>query len=461
MKKSFLALLGAIAFICGCDGTGMSQQQGEIQIASSSKDVVKIDPDGGKESVRFSSALDWYIECSDEWVTIDPMEGGPGPARISISAAANETDEARQAVVNICSEGFVYPLTVTQEIYVPEFELLQSEREFSCLGGELTVTLSSEIEYEVVVDADWLKEAVSKSPRKYEHQFTVEENTAAEPRTAVISFVSDRFTKEFTLIQRAAGTSQDDWKIDEFVHRSLAMRFTGDWCGYCPYMATAFDSAKRSMGGLLELVSLHGGGSKYDFSGTTTLTKRFSVTGFPTGIVDARASIPNYQSTATTASVAMDVAKETQATYPARTGIALSSTLNGTALTVDLSLYVKEADDYKVVVLVLEDGIVGYQNGAGNNYTHNDTARLALTSISGDSVKITEDGTIWNQTYTADLNSKWVADNLKLLVYVEKPYGSQSAVKGVDGAEYGRYGDTYVDNCRVVKVGETVQLELN
>ena len=243
MKKSFIALLSVVAFLWGCDDVGISQQ-GEIQLASSSKDTVAIDPDGGQESVRFSSALDWHIECSDEWVTVDPMEGGPGPARISISADANETDAARRAVVNICSEGFVFPVTVTQEVYVPEFYLTKSEKEMSCLGGELTVTVKSEVEYEVDVNVDWVKSAASKASHKTDHQFIVEENPLSESRVAVISFVSSKGTIEFTLTQRPAGTSQDDWKIDEFVHRSLAMRFTGDWCGYCPYMATAFESAK-------------------------------------------------------------------------------------------------------------------------------------------------------------------------------------------------------------------------
>ena len=459
MKKSFIALLSVIAFLWGCDDVGISQQ-GEIQLASSSKDAVAIDPDGGQESVRFSSALDWHIECSDEWVTVDPMEGGPGPARISISADANETDAARRAVVNICSEGFVFPVTVTQEVYVPEFYLTKSEKEMSCLGGELTVTVKSEVEYEVDVNVDWVKSAASKASHKTDHQFIVEENPLSESRVAVISFVSSKGTIEFTLTQRPAGTSQDDWKIDEFVHRSLAMRFTGDWCGYCPYMATAFESAKSQMGDALELLSLHGGGSAYDFSGTTTLAKRYGVSSFPTGVIDARATIPNYSSTTTTATAAIDVAKETQEAYPVKTGIAFSSTLDGTELTVDLSLYVKEADEYKVVVILMEDNIIGYQNGGGNNYTHNDVARLALTSVSGDAVTVTADGTVWNHKYTGTVKNSWKAENLKLLVFVEKPYGSQQVVTGVSAANYGNFGNTYIDNCRVVKVGETAGLEL-
>jgi hypothetical protein len=225
-------------------------------------------------------------------------------------------------------------------------------------------------------------------------------------------------------------------------------------------MATAFESAKVQMGESLVLVNLHEINSNYGFSGTETLLRRFKVSGFPSGIVDARALIQNYSSTATTAAVAMDVAEETGANYPAKSGIACKSTLDGTSLTVDLSLYFKEADDYMVTVLLLEDDIVGYQNGGDSNYRHDDVARLAVTSISGDAVKVENDGTVVNKTYTATVKSSWKAENLEVLVYVEKPYGSQSKVKGVSGASYGNYGDTYIDNCRVVKVGEVGALEL-
>jgi hypothetical protein len=225
-------------------------------------------------------------------------------------------------------------------------------------------------------------------------------------------------------------------------------------------MGTAFDSAKSQMGSALELVSLHGADSDLEFSGTNELVNRFRVSGFPTGVVDARASIPNYSSTATTASVAVGVAQETQQAYPAKTGIELESSLDGTRLTVDLGLYVKEADSYRVTVLLMEDGIYGYQNGGSNNYEHKDVARLALTSMSGETVRISEDNQIWTKTFTADIKSSWKAENLEILVYVEKPYGDQSKVSEVDGAEYGRYGDTYIDNCRVVKVGTEAPLEL-
>ena len=276
----------------------------------------------------------------------------------------------------------------------------------------------------------------------------------------MITFCSDMTCKAVTVKQRAAGTSGDDWKYGQFRHRSLAMRFTATWCGYCPYMGTAFDSAKSQMAGALELVSLHGEESNYVFSGTKTLQSKYRVSSYPTGVVDGRASVPNYNSTATTATVTVGVAEETQQAYPAKTGIAMSSTLDGDELKVDVDLYAKEADSYRLVVLLLEDGIVGYQNGGGNKYTHNDVARLALTSMSGESVRTTEDNQVLRKSYTANITSGWKAENLKVLVYVEKPYGDQTIVSDVDGVTYGKYGDTYIDNCRVAKVGTEAPLEL-
>lgn len=458
MKKTILSLVALLAVVCGC--TEPDGPIAEIALSSTSKDNIELPSDGGSGNVRFTSALEWYVELSDEWLTVSPMNGEAGTARIALNADANETSETRTAVFNICSGDKKIPITVTQESFIPTFELLETEKEVSSLGGEITVRVKADVDYEFECDADWIKDASTKAPRTREHKFIVDPNPLSEERSAVITFCSGMLCKAFTVKQRPAGTEADDWKNDAFVHRSLAMRFTATWCGYCPYMGTAFDSAKGQMAGALELLSLHGSGSDYEFTGTDDLVNRFRVQGFPTGVVDSRASIPNYNSTATTATVAVEVAKETQQAYPAKTGIALSSTLEGTDLTVDLSLYVKEADSYRVTVLLLEDGIVGNQNGGGSNYVHNDVARLALTSMSGETVRISEDYQVWNNTYTAQLKSSWKAENLEILVYVEKPFGEQKTVAEVDGAEYGRYGDTYIDNCRVVKVGTEAPLEL-
>ena len=155
MRKCFIALLAAIASLWGCDGPSGTELLGEIKLSSSSKDVIEIDSDGSTESVRFSSALDWDVECADTWLTISPMEGGPGPARISIKADQNDTQESRQAVVTLCSDGFELPITVTQEPFVATFDLLDVEKEVSCLGGEIVVSVYTDVDFSYECQDNW------------------------------------------------------------------------------------------------------------------------------------------------------------------------------------------------------------------------------------------------------------------------------------------------------------------
>ena len=434
-----------------------------IELSGSQKDNTEIKPEGESVTIRFTAAEAWTIRAKGQadWLEVDPAEGAAGMARVKVKASVNDTPEARTAVLEICAGTSVKPITFTQESFIPTFELLETEKSMSCLGGNITIKVYADVDYHYESLVDWIKPLEPKAPRNRSHEFVIEPNNGAE-RTGMITFCAGETCKSFTVKQRAGGTEADDWKNDEFKHRSLAMRFTADWCGYCPYMGTAFDAAKTEMSGNLEIVSLHGGGSTYDFIGTNDLMERFRVSGFPTGVVDARASVYNSTATAVTTQNVVDVATESAETYPTTTGIECSSTLDGSSLNVNLNLYTKEADTYRVVVLVLEDKIIGYQNNGGNDYNHKDVARLALTSMNGTRMQATEDYQVLSETFSGILKSSWNTDNLKLLIYVEKPYGDRDKVAGVKNSyvSYGSYGDTYIDNCRVVKIGENAKLEL-
>ena len=456
MKKYIFLLLSAVVAFCGCEG---AKSDASITLVQTSKDEINVSGDGAKVKVGFASALDWYVETPDEWITVTPDKGAAGNALITVQVDKNLETEERTGVVNICSDDLVFPVRVIQKPYEATFEIFEDHKYVSCLGGEVTIRINTDIDFEFSIDADWLKSAESKVASVKEVVLYAEPNPLEEQRSAVVTFQAYGRTCEVTVTQLAAGTEADDWQFASFVHRSLAMRFTATWCGYCPYMGTAFKTAKSQMSGSLELVSLHGGDSNYEFFGTTTLGNRYRISGYPTGIVDGRVSIPNYSSTSTTAEVTVNAIKETIENYPTTAGIACSSSIDGNTLSVDVSLYLKKADSYRLTILLLEDDITGYQNGAGMGYDHDDVARLAVTSISGETIK-TDSPSVWTNTYTATLNDKWNKDNLRLLFYVERTYGEHPKVEGVEGAEYGNYGEYYVDNCRAVEVGVAAELEV-
>ena len=396
---------------------------------------------------------------------------------------------------------FILPFIITslvsctsKEDAEPYFDYEPKYVELSAEGGTFEIAISTNVDYTCEVQEDWIAEIAPVS--KDTHRFKVMPNKSEEPRASVVTMCANNLCMMFRVNQLGVEhTDQDDgsngggdsssnegsgdegenggdnseggntqdgnvnWSAS-FKHRSLALRFTADWCGDCPNLATAFEQAKTALSGDLEIVSMHGSGSNLYYSSLMPYYYRFQVSGFPTGIVDARANILNYSPVSYPTNAAKNVVMETVSAHPTKTGIAISSTLQGRKVTADVQIYVKEADSYKVYALILEDDIVGYQNGGGNSYDHDHIARVQLSSASGDPMEISTGNTIWTKTYSADIPTSYNISNMRILVYVEKPYGNQSKVNNVSYVEYGNYGDTYVDNSRSVKVGTTGSIEI-
>lgn len=243
----------------------------------------------------------------------------------------------------------------------------------------------------------------------------------------------------------------EDWAGKEFWHKSLGMGFTATWCGYCPNLATGFAKAVSQYPNKIEQLNLHPASSNLGFSGTSALSNIFNVTGYPTGMIDYRSRIGNYASD-DAATLVVDAVKETEKNYPVKTGISFSSSVSGSTLNLNVKLYIKEKGDYKVTAVLLEDNIIGYQNGGGDNYNHSSIARVAITDITGDAVSTSEDNKTVSKNYTATIPSSCDKNNLRVLVYVLRQYGSQTIIRTAD------YGDYYVDNAISAAVGTTQDL---
>lgn len=242
-----------------------------------------------------------------------------------------------------------------------------------------------------------------------------------------------------------------EWADREFWHKSLGMRFTATWCGYCPNLATGFAKAVSQYPNKIELLNLHPTSSILGFSGTSALANIFKVTGYPTGMIDYRKQIDNYSSDYA-ATLVVNAVKETESNYPVKTGISFSSSVSGNTLTLDIKLYIKEKGDYKVTAILLEDNIIGYQNGGVAGYNHSSIARVAFTDISGDAFSTTGNNKTVEKSYSVTIPSSYNKENLKILVYVLKQYGSQPIIRTAN------YGDYYVDNATSAAIGTTKDL---
>ena len=336
-----------------------------------------------------------------------------------------------------------------------EFELLTPSVNLSAKGQDFVIRVRSYEEPHFDLYADWITFVKSKGDRRVgaDYVFHVTRNKETEARTGFVSVCSDTNCYMVDVNQEAP---DGNWTTEEFVHHSLGMRFTATWCGYCPMMNTAFQMVKEEVGDKFLYACFYATSGNYGFADMGVLEAQYAVDGYPTGIVDGRRIIGNMQQISATAANIISAIEETEANYPTVTGVEFSSALSGSTLSVNLDLFAHVADDYKLTVLVLENGIVGHQtdynDGDHEDFVHDKVVRQALTSVSGDAVTMAE-GDEKSFTFSTEIPSGWNKSNLEILVYVQRPFGSQNRIQS------GNYGDYYVDNASSAAVGTTAELE--
>ncbi|MBO4567185.1 MAG: Omp28-related outer membrane protein [Bacteroidales bacterium] len=337
----------------------------------------------------------------------------------------------------------------------PELSYSPDAATVSALGGTLAITVTTMGSYHVdVADGDWLTPDGTDGDPMFgcKHFFKVAPNTGAE-RMGVITVCDDTNCYPVIITQR------DGTNMKTIAHHSLGMRFTATWCGYCPNMNEGFALAKANLGDKFEILNLHGSGSGLAFPAGYPLSNVYQITGFPTGIVDGRMKIGNYNSSYIAYYVAQAI-EETESNYPVMTSMGISSSLSGSTLNASVSVYVREPGDYKLTVLLMEDGIVytqsDYVNGTQSNYVHDNIARaLVSNSILGDEFTVTAGDRTEQFNYSIAVPSVCNLEKLHILAYVQKPFGAQKPVQS------GNYGDWYIDNCRAAAVGIKVDPEVS
>ena len=329
----------------------------------------------------------------------------------------------------------------------PIFELLENEFNVGDKGGEITVELKANMSYYISSIPEWITEITPEGTNgdgdMKKHIFKVQENPDFEDRQGVIVFCNEsQQCIPVTVIQKAKIDQDLSWMDKEFWHKSLVMRFTADWCGYCPMMATAIADAQAQWPNKLEALSLHGSGGLQS-NASVQIESMYSVTGYPTGVVDGRIKVPNYTNISYTTSQIIAAAKDTEENYETLTGASWNSSISGNRAELNLTAYIKRAGSYKVTALLVEDNIVGYQSGEGNNYNHKDVVRAAFSNATGDAFTVSTDGQVQEFSYTLDLSNAWNRDNLKVVVYIQR--------KDANGAYF-------IDNSTSAKLGKEMPL---
>ncbi len=411
---------------------GLSVSQNEFNVGPDSE-IIEIKVTGEVEEV--SVPVDWIKQES----------ATDGLYKFAVSKNAGTEVRSSEIIFKNRTQSFEAKVKVNQ-LGSAGFALSANSFEVGYGKSTFEITVTSSIGYEIKPQVDWIKEVATRTVGVKVHKFEVSANTSDQAREGIIVVCNDnQVCIPVVVKQKGVPAEGDEWMTKDFYHRSIAMRFTADWCGWCPIMATAFKEAQKTLPDKLEVLSVHADGAlKCDAS--ISLSNNYSINSFPTGLIDGRTIIGN-DDVAILVSRVSSIVKETEERYSTITGASWNSAISGNKISLDLKVYLKKAGSYKVTALLVEDNFTAYQadytNGSSNNYLHRDVVRGSFSNVLGDAVATTEDGQVKTFNYSLDIPSVCNKDNLRIVVYVQ----AQDA-----------NGSYYVNNAASAAAGTTQQL---
>ena len=416
---------------------------------------------GGELEVSVFSSLPYSVK-TPSWIEetgTESYETDPFTVIHRFVVKPNDTGASRSGkILFVNDEGTERPIAVRQR--EPYLRADKTGMVLAGEGGSQRLELATSMAWTASSDAAWCRVGPSEGVGDQLLAVRALENPDKAARSARVTIASTDGTLQHILqVVQSGGeeTETGDWKKQPFVHQSLAMRFTATWCGWCPRMNRTVHRAMELYPGHILHLALHEPGSDLPFRDVSPLLGQYEVHGYPAGIIDGRMQLDN-KPTSEMAPLLVEIVKETEDFYGTHTGVDISSTFSGRNVEMDINAYVKTAGDYKITVLLVEDGIIysqaDYEEGSHSKYQHDDVARVAVTDVLGEAFTVDKDFTVKSFHYSISVPSPYVVEGLRVLVYIQRSFGS------MERRQSGNYGDYYVDNCGTAMVGGRLKLAL-
>ena len=190
------------AFFTGC----FREDKEVLYISQSSFEVEAVQSNPATMSV--TTNLMWSVENSATWLNVSPQKGY-GDRELEIFVSPNTSLNSRVASFFIIGEKIRQEVKVTQKGEAPVISLKENGKSVPASETEIDVTVSTNIEYNIVIDQLWVTEITTKTVSEGKHSFLVGKNEELTPRSAKITFSqkNGNVSQVFTVTQ--AGEDMD------------------------------------------------------------------------------------------------------------------------------------------------------------------------------------------------------------------------------------------------------------
>lgn len=214
MKKKFFylfplfILLLLVVYSCKDDNNEptLPEPSPEITIPSSENLNPVLSQEGGTVSIAFTTTADWTASLvntrAESWITVTPNSGTKGKNEITIITTANETYDERNATVVLKCGTISKNIVVTQK-QKDALTVTSSKYEVDGEGGNISVEVKANINFEVEVRADWIKQQTEKTRALTTSNlnFTIEPNETGDKREGEIIIKSGELLETVKVYQ--------------------------------------------------------------------------------------------------------------------------------------------------------------------------------------------------------------------------------------------------------------------
>uniref|UniRef100_UPI0040265839 BACON domain-containing protein n=1 Tax=Candidatus Cryptobacteroides bacterium TaxID=3085639 RepID=UPI0040265839 len=216
MMRKLLTFLQAVAIstlIAGCGGTGTETGPEITPEIKFTEDIVTsgISVESAEQSVTlsFSTNVAWSATVSADWLTISPSSGEAGKNSVKVEVEENRTGQPRSATITISDKESMQKVSVTvrQEALKASLTVSPESLEFSANKGEEMLNVTSNTDWVITKDAEWITLDSDKGKGLATIAAGVTENTSLTSRTGSITVSTSDGSVKKTVSVRQSGAA--------------------------------------------------------------------------------------------------------------------------------------------------------------------------------------------------------------------------------------------------------------
>ena len=183
MKKLFYLLLVLPVLLLGCKKGTDEPEAVKLTVTPNSI----ISPSMGADySLTLIAPEAWTASCADSWVKVNPTSGNAGTVEISVKIAADKTSTEASSKIIFNSGDQTVEVPVKRLAKDPARLMVVSETEIQTPkeGGVYSITIESNIKWQISSDASWAK-IEGQATKRDNATITVNVDEATKPEETV------------------------------------------------------------------------------------------------------------------------------------------------------------------------------------------------------------------------------------------------------------------------------------